>query len=769
MKKHILTIIIICCTSLITLAQTHKATIYGMVTDDKAEPVIGVAVVLQTIDSVYIGVTTTDIDGRFKFDSKTRPYRLLIQHLTYHNLTIESSKDSLGTIILKENSNQLAAVVVKADRSILKVEDGKLAYNIKQLAADKVADNAFDILKELPGVIEQNDVIRLTGAAGSTAIVINGKATTMTISQLTDYLKSMPLDRVEKAEIVYNAPPQWHVKGAAINIVLKKRDTYTLQGQVQGKWENQHASTYSGGGSLYLSTPKISFDLTYNYSDKESKLRTDLFSHHTVKGEIYDISSSVDEKNTSSFHNVYTGLEYNISEKSSISMNYVGQFTPRKENESESKSSYFSNAKSLNNGDNYMHNLQLAYKSPFGLDLGVHYTSYNSDMLQSMQYYKNDVYSDAFFYNQYQSINKLNIYADMAHSLSKGWKLTYGAKYSYIDNANRQIYKETAKNSDKDYDITSGTYETTADAYVGISKTFLENKLSVDLSLTGEYYKINDYSRSNFLPSATITYVPVEKHVLQFSYLSYKTYPSYWTLQDYVSYNDEYSVSYGNPTLRPSLTSSANLIYVYKSKYMFQVSYYMANDFFFIQSYQSPDELKLISKTTNSNYCANLDFTAVIPFSIGKVLSTNLTLSAYSERYKNDDWFGIAYNRNKWSVLLMANNTVRISEKPKISLNIVASYCTPRMQGIMDLGQMWCIDAGAKWTFNKNKCVLSFQCNDMFESQYSSIKVRYANQYQDMDQNFYFRKFAVGFTYKFKGYKERNKGNVDVSRFGAGK
>lgn len=54
----------------------------------------------------------------------------------------------------------------------------------------------------------------------------------MSESQLKDLLKNMPKERIQEAEIMYSVPPQYHVRGAMINLVLKSgiSDTPQLQG-----------------------------------------------------------------------------------------------------------------------------------------------------------------------------------------------------------------------------------------------------------------------------------------------------------------------------------------------------------------------------------------------------------------------------------------------------------------------------------------------------------------------------------------------------------
>ncbi len=295
----------------------------------------------------------------------------------------------------------------------------------------------------------------------------------------------------------------------------------------------------------------------------------------------------------------------------------------------------------------------------------------------------------------------------------------------------------------------------TGNIYAGTQKSFYEGKLSIDCSLIGELYKINSYRKNALLPNITVTFIPANDHIFQLAYNSIRSYPSYWQRQNYTSYNDEYSVSMGNPLLKPARTGNANLTYVLKNKYTFQVSYYKVEDFFIDQSYQSPEKLQLLHKTFNIDYTSLLNLTAVIPISFGNIVSSNLIANVYNERYKSNEWFELAYNRNKWTGSLMAYNTIFISKKPNITMNLMAFYRTPCIQGIWDLEDNWCINTGLRYTFAKDKAIVGLQCNDIFESLYPKIKVRFDKQYQNLNQNFYQRNITLSFTYKFNGFKDR--------------
>ena len=61
---------------------------------------------------------------------------------------------------------------------------------------------------------------------------MNGKPTTMTSEQLETLLRNTPVNRVEKAEVMYSAPPELHVRGAVINVVIKRSHDYSFLGEL---------------------------------------------------------------------------------------------------------------------------------------------------------------------------------------------------------------------------------------------------------------------------------------------------------------------------------------------------------------------------------------------------------------------------------------------------------------------------------------------------------------------------------------------------------
>ena len=118
---------------------------------------------------------------------------MIIQHLLYKTRLLSDVKSDIGIVTLEPEDYALDEVVIKAERPFVKVEEGRLGYNLAQLADGKVVNNAYEALTKLPGVQEDKEGLTLAGA-GSVTVILNGKPTTMNAAQLETLLRNTPVD-----------------------------------------------------------------------------------------------------------------------------------------------------------------------------------------------------------------------------------------------------------------------------------------------------------------------------------------------------------------------------------------------------------------------------------------------------------------------------------------------------------------------------------------------------------------------------------------------
>mgnify|MGYP002425840627 FL=1 len=735
-------------------------TISGKIIDSEQRPIEGATIVLQTVDSIYIDASISNADGIFTLNGQQEKYRLIIQHLLFHTKQVTGNGKNAGTIQLQLQDYALDEVVVKAERPFVKVENGRLGYNLAVLSEKQVVNNAYEALMRLPGVQENKGALTLVGA-GNLTVILNGKPTTMDVGQLETLLRNTPVNRVEKVEVMYSAPPEYHVRGAVINVVLKRSNDYSFQGEVSADYKNQYFNSGGMKGNFRLSTPKMAFDVMYGANDVKNMEYIDLDSRHTLKNERYDISQNEQLRSKYWNHNFRTAFEYNFNDNHTINVIYTGIYSPDQHNSSETTGNY-----QTSNVDKYldtqMNNVTLQYHSGFGFEIGGDYTHYTSDNHQSLYADYQDGRQSSFSMVGGQRIDRYSIYADQKHSLSKGWSLGYGASYRFAKDLDFQTYDKVVGDIHTQ-NMYSDLKEQTTNFYVSLSKNY-ETGVSFSVSATGEYYTIGNYHKWAVYPQASLTYFKTPKHTFQFSLSTDKTYPSYWDMQSSVSYLNGYTELWGTPGLKPMTNYNLNGSYILKQKYIFNLFFMHTPDYFIQTPYQSTDRLALIYKNTNWNYMQLWGVNIILPFKTGNWLDSRLTVAGMQMRQRCDDFFDIPFNRKKWVFSAMLDNTFKVNKN--LAFELMGNVQTPVIQGTFDIESIFNLTAGLKWSFANDRMSLSARCNDILNTGMPKTKVRFKGQDLDMNSAFYSRAFTLNLSYRFGGYKKKNLKEVDTSRFG---
>lgn len=732
----------------------------GKIVDTKQQPIEGATVVMQLPDSTYLGVTISTADGTFILEPEPESYQLIVQHLLYQTRLVKGQSSDAGIIVLEPKDYNLEGVVIKGEKPLVKVENGWLGYNLSVLSQKQAVNNAYEAITKLPGVQENNGALSLAGSSSLT-IVMNGKPTTMAAEQLETLLRNTPVERVEKAEVMYSAPPELHVRGAVINVVMKRSNDYSFQGELSTYYQNKYFSSGGANGNFRLSTPKVTLDVMYGADNIKTLEYTNLLSRHTLSDKVYEITQNEKLSSKSWMHNVRTALEYNITEKNHLNVAYTGSFTPAEHNRSIADGSFQqSNLDKFT--DKKMYNIAVQYSSGFGLEVGGDYTRYTSDNNQIMFTRLVDNTENTYTLTGGQRINRYSVFADQKHNLANNWSIGYGLSYRYAKDFDFQTYDNVTGNI-KPENTEAWLDEQTTSFYFSLSRNWASGT-SFSVSATGEYYTIGNYHKWAVYPQASLTYMKSPKHIFQLSLSTDKTYPSYWDMQSSVTYLNGYSELQGTPGLRPMTNYNLNGTYILKQKYIFGLFYTHTSDYFAQSPYQDTDRLALIYKNTNWNYMRMIGANLILPFSIRNWYDARLTLAGMQARQKCNRFFDIPFDRKKWMFVGTLDNTFKISKN--LSFELTGNIQTPFIQGTLNLAGSFNLTAGMKWNFAKDKCLLTVRCSDIFNSSMPNMKVRFKGQHLDMNTGFYTRTVSLNFIYRFGGYKKQEVKGVDTSRFG---
>ena len=773
---------------LMSLGEIMAQGISGKVMDGKEQPVDGVAVILQTLDSVYVDAVVTDTLGDFRLNHPLdQSYRLIFQHILYNMVEKEITTANVGTVVLEEKDYQLAEITVKGERPQVKLEGGKLTYDVPQLMKDKTATNAFEIIKDLPGLIERNDNLELVGASRLN-IILNGQLTTMSADQLIQLLKTMPASRVEKAEVMYNAPAKYNVKGALLNVVLSKNESETPS------WQGETGVDYTqyrhAGGdahvNLLYTNKGFSLDFLLNGNKRRDVMGEDMLARHTLNSGMTEIS----QHNRALVHvnrgTVRLGMDYTFANEDKLSLAYYlkgdkvlsdrDAFTSyldlsKPENKSESTSLV------RDDGHSAIHNIRLQYDGHAGISAGADFTRYHSPSV--LDYQDTNGSRTDMINNTRQDVSRWSVFLNKTHSFASGWGLNYGVHGGYASSKNysEYLYEQGAGYEMDEEALEDNTQkEYIADIFAEVSKSFGE-RFSATVGLKGEYFK-SDYtsSRENMnlwnegalFPTVSLSYTFSPRHILQFDISSDKTYPGYWQVSPQVTPLNSYSEVAGNPLLKPYRTYEGQMVYIFRQKYMLVAFCEYTPDYFAQLPYQSDTELKTVFRFENMDYSLETGLAVIIPFNVGRFWNSRITLRGWRMQEKNDNFHGISYNREAYLGLAHMSNTFNLCDKPNLKMTIDGQYVTPgAIQGIYDLGSMYEISAGLKWTFLNDRASLTLKGDDIFASSIPrTIKINQGNQWSRMRKLNDERCLKLSFAWKFGGYKEKEHDSIDTSRFG---
>lgn len=732
----------------------------GKIVDANLHPVEGATIVMQLPDSTYLGATISAADGTFVLEPEPEDYQLIVQHLLYQTRQVKGQARDAGVITLESKDYNLEEVVIEGERPFVTVEQGKLNYDISAISEKHIVNNAYEAICKLPGVQDWNGKLSLVGAKDVT-VILNGKASTLTQEQLIEMLKNTSASQVQTAEVMYNTPPEYHVRGAAINIVTAKADDNTIQSELSASYSNQYFSSYSGNVNFLLTKGKSSLNVSYNPGYSHIMTVMDLASLHNYDGKIYDITQTQKINTKGWRHNIYAEYGYQINEDNELSVGYNGVLSDNGKGTIDVNGN-FQNSHNDKLQDSRLHNVFARYSSGFGLDFGVDYTDYTMNDKNCLESKLTDNTRQLLDYTSDQKIRKFSIYADQSHALANDWTLKYGVRYDYTDNKNAQFFNQTEGKDDVG-DSSSRLYEQITNFYGGFDKEF-ENGLSLSLSATGEYYSIGNYHKWAVYPQASLSYSPSEKHTFMLGVSSEKDYPTYWDMQTSTTYMNAYEELQTIEGLRPANVYSVNANYLFLQKYMLSLFYERTNDYFTMDMYQAKDRLALVYRTQNWNYYQSFGMSANIPFNIVEWLSSQVNATVVNDRNRCDNFWDIPFDRKKWACMLAMQNHFSVGSN--LGFDLDAMYRSSMISGISDTKPVFTVNVGAQWNFLKDKASLSLNCADLFDTMRMKVRNRYAGQHIDLNMGQYSRTVSVKFVYRFGGSISKEKKEVDSSRFG---
>lgn len=690
-----------------------------------------------------------------------------------------SAQNVADKTVLKLNDSttlKLPDVFVKASRPLLKVVEGRLQYNIPNLIKYKPVDNAFEVLKELPGVSTTGDLVSIIGTA-KTNILINNRLSSMTLDQVVSMLKSTPASKIKKIEIMYSTPPQYGVRGASVNIIMEEDKSLkdVLKGEVSLTGSQATYFSPSGRVNLAYTSGRFSSDFSYSLENDNSRKKETMQAFPTLNDQTYEVDQANRGKVVSNTHHVRGVLEYETAAKSHLAFTYTGSFD--NVNSRRYSLTSFGNSDTVSTnihvtGPTSLHSFRFDYTGSKGLSLGGDYVLYNDVSNQNLLNLPTTQSQEAINSNSSQHVQRGNVYANMTSHLGHDWELNYGISGSLSKTDNKSA-TEIDNLPDNAASFSQTQQEKSAGGFMGFTKQFNE-KLSLQASLSLQYYKATVdslqrsrtlWNRLDFFPNMVLSFNPNENHTIQLSFSSDKVYPSYWQTSPSLLYLNAYSYTQGNPNLLPERTYSTDLNYIFLKKYVLTAFFNHQSGNIQQMPYQNKTSLTMIYTTINMDYRNMSGLSATVPFHVSDLVESKITGTGILSHDKGT-LYDINFDRKKLFGQIEMDNTVFLTKKRDWILSISGLYQSAAIQGIYTIDATSNLSSALIWKFAGDKARLTLKAEDILYSQSPKTHINIDNQINNMAVFYDSRLISLTFKYSFSGYKKKEVKEVDTSRFG---
>jgi hypothetical protein len=601
-------------------AQVINKVISGQIKDIQNEPVPGATIrLLIAEDSIVIQTIAAKDNGKFEFTNLTNGTFILRitsagkKEYATAPLTIDNNRSSIVLpviVLLPGKKTELKEVVVVAKRPLIEHDLDKTIVNPDAMISSATS-NTLEVLEKTPGITVSTDgEISLNGKNG-VLVLIEGRPTYMSGTDLAAYLRSLPGSMLDKIELMSNPPAKYDAAGSAvINIRLKKNKAQGYTGNISLNYSQ--GKTGKSFNYLNLNYLKRKVNLFGNFSYGRDDNSMDDIYERTFYNDNSSKISSVDLKNHFLYYsNDFSGrlgMDYTVSSKTTIGFTANAGIRPRKDKINYRSNTYgssdaldsigygYTNGSSVwkqaGTNFNYQHKFNDAGKE---LSADLNYINYNNDGDQVLQRFTKSASgqltgSDSFLYQLPSSIHIYTGKADYSHPLKNKLNLSVGIKSSIVNTDNQYGYFNTINNENfPDYSQSNHfIYRENINAtYVNGRKDWKRVALQLGLRLentqtkghqlgnaaTGESVFRRSYT--GLFPTAFVSYKLDSngKHTIGLNIARRLNRPGYQQLNPFIFFRDQYSYTTGNPDLGPAYGNRVELSYKYKQFLNIQLQY----------------------------------------------------------------------------------------------------------------------------------------------------------------------------------------------------
>ena len=774
-------------------AQAKNGKITGNVIDGSQKTIESATItLLRAKDSSVAKIAIADKAGKFEFENIAEGKYLVSISAVGHQpgysefveVTAAAPNATVKTIELVPLAKSVGGVVVTAKKPPVEVKAGKTVVNV-DASPTNAGLNVMEILEKSPGVsVDDDGNISIRGKSG-VLILIDGKTTYLSGTQLTAFLKSIQSGSLNQIEIMTTPPAKYDAAGNAgiINIITKKGTIKGMNGSIDMNYAQGLYPKYNGGANFNYRNNKVNLFGSYNGGVWEGWGILKINRKFSKDGNFTGTSDQQTERhNKSTWQNAKIGLDYTFSKKDIAGIVVRGNINPWK-NWQQSTSNlrdvngnintillsdaYNANqSKNISTNFNYKHSFDSTGKElTADLDYG-YYQSTGKNLLNTEVY--NEVYTKqgntVTLRGDFPSV--IRIYtgkADYVHPFSKNLKLETGWKSSFVNTDNDVLYvRDTSTGWFADKQRTNHfIYKENVNAvYATLSATLkkweLSGGLRVENTIAEGTQLQNDSSfkrnYTNLFPTAGAVYNMNDKNQFSIAYSRRVRRPDYNDLNPFIFFLDSLTYGQGNPYLQPEFSNRGEISHTYKHFLTTTVSY-TQTDNIITQLLKQNTEKKTTFQTTE-NFARRQQWGLSVSASqrLVKWWNLNVYTGVFSNIYKGLYNDGVKNIPVKISVPMFTANLSNSFSFAKIYTGEISGwYSSNPSDGLIIGRSMGAVNAALAMQVMKKKGTIKLGVRDIFRtsnfsgySKYADVDITVAN-----DRRRDSRQVSVSFSYKF--------------------
>ncbi|RYZ57224.1 MAG: TonB-dependent receptor, partial [Chitinophagaceae bacterium] len=706
----------------------------------------------------------------------------------------ENESASPSPIHLTKTESEMQGVTVSARKPFIQRLNDRLIVNVDNSVVN-AGSAAFDVLERSPGVtIDQNDNISLRGRQG-VIIMIDGRVSPMTGADLANYLRGLPVNAIDRIEIITNPSSKYDAAGNSgiIDIRLKKDQRLGYNGTLTAGYGQGVYPKWNAGNTFNYRNKSVNVFGNYTHSYREN-LNHLIINRNFYNNGIFNGSDDKDNYARMPFRSntVRLGADFFPSQNTIIGFVVNGNYNSfermgnikTRVNDLSGRPAFWFDTRSTNDDgfDNTVANVNLKQKlDTTGKELtaDVDYGVFNNRSLtRTASYFFNlngdkRRADDILDGDQAGKLTLKTAKVDFTNPMKGGAKLEAGLKTSYVSSDNdAKFYNVLTTETLVDEGKTNRFFyeEYNNAAYTNFSKEY--KKFNVQLGLRGELTNLrtrqvkgdrrykNDYFQ--LFPSAYFNYKLTQEQTLGVSVSRRIDRPGYQSLNPFLFQVDATIYSTGEPLLKPQTTWSYEMNYTIKnlnftlgySRTQNTQNFVLAKILDVIPTFEiqpGQDSNITVQLPVNLGLSEYVGLTASAPIRINGWWNMMNNLNVFYNKF-NGNISGAQLSKGAPAANIRTNNTFTFKKGWSAEMN--ANLNTGGRYGYATFKTQWGIGAGVQKTVLEGKGTLRFNINDIFWTNRPRAKVEYEGSYVENWHAYRESRVAnLSFTYRFGNSK----------------